>query len=78
MPLKLGIQHWVLKYYQIYSNNDPVLTLTIFMTWSNLFPNASAWAEAYTGERYRTNSPLAYLYALGPDGLRHKKFRYKV
>ena len=42
MTLKLGIQHWVIKYNQICSNDDFGLTLTIFMTWSNLFPNASA------------------------------------
>ena len=48
MTLKLGIQHWVLKYFQIYSNDDPGLTLIIFMTESNLFPNASAWVKAYT------------------------------
>ena len=47
MTLKLGIQHRVLRYYQICSNDDPGLTMTIFMTWSNLFPNASAWVKAY-------------------------------
>ena len=30
------------------SNDDNGLTLTIFMTWSNLFPNASARVKAYT------------------------------
>ena len=67
MTLKLGIQHWVLKYYQICSNFDTGLTLTIFMTWPNLFPNASAWVKyshvfpslfSILGERYRTNGPL--------------------
>ena len=42
MTFKLGIQHRVLKYYQICSNDDLGLTLTIFMTWSNLFLSASA------------------------------------
>ena len=46
--LKLGIQYRVLKYNRICSNNDTGLTLTIFMTSSNLFPNASAWVKAYT------------------------------
>ena len=32
----------------IFSYDDPGLTLTIFMTGSNLFPNASAWVKAYT------------------------------
>ena len=48
MTLKLGIQHRVLRYYQIYSNDDTGLTLSIFMIWSNLFPNASAWVKAYS------------------------------
>ena len=30
------------------SSDDLGLTLTIFMTGSNLFPNASAWVKAYT------------------------------
>ena len=45
---ELGIQHRVLKYNQICSNDDTGLTMTIFMTWSYLFPNASAWVKAYT------------------------------
>ena len=28
--------------------DDPGLTLTFFMTGSNLFPNAFAWVKAYT------------------------------
>ena len=42
MTLKLRIKHRVLKYYQICSNNDAGLTLSIFMIWSMFFPNASA------------------------------------
>ena len=37
MTLKLGMQHRVLKYYQIYSNDDPGLILTYFTVRSNLF-----------------------------------------
>ena len=44
---------------------DTGLTLSIFMIWSNLFPNASAWEKAYShvypmhsGERYRIHGPL--------------------
>ena len=48
MTLKLGIQHRVLRYYQSCSNDDTGFTLTIFMTWSNFFPNGSAWMKAYT------------------------------
>ena len=47
MTLKLCIQHRTLKYYQIYSNYDTGLTVTIFMTWSNL-PYAFGWVKAYT------------------------------
>ena len=32
----------------MFSYDDPGLTLTIFMTGSNLFPNVSAWVKAYT------------------------------
>ena len=46
MTWKLGIQHRVLKHNQI-CLNDAGLTLTIFLTWSNLFPNASAWVKSY-------------------------------
>ena len=48
MILKLGIRLRVLKNYQIPSNEDTGLTLPIFMTWSNLFRDASAWVKAYT------------------------------
>ena len=30
-----------------FSNDDPGLTLTIFMTGLNLFPDASLWVTAY-------------------------------
>ena len=32
----------------VFSYDDPGLTLTIFMTRSNLFPNAFAWVKAYS------------------------------
>ena len=32
----------------VFSYDDHRLTLTIFMTGSNLFPNASTWVKAYT------------------------------
>ena len=40
MTLKLGIQHRVLEYYQVCSNDDPGLTLTSFTARSNLVPYA--------------------------------------
>ena len=45
MTLKLGTQHWVHKYYQVYSNDDSVLTLTYFTARSNLLPHAFVWEE---------------------------------
>ena len=35
----------------VFSYDDHGLTLTIFMTGSNLFPNASPWVKAYTALR---------------------------
>ena len=45
MTLKVGMQHWVLKCYQVYSNDDPGLTLTYFMARSNLVPYAFVWEK---------------------------------
>ena len=36
----LGMQHQVLEYYPVYSNDDIGLTLTYFMARSNLVPHA--------------------------------------
>ena len=36
MTLKIGMQHWVLEYYQVNSNDVPGMTLTYFMPRSNL------------------------------------------
>ena len=48
MTLKLGMQHWVLKYYQVYSNDDPWLTLTYFTIRSDLVPYAFVWEKGET------------------------------
>ena len=40
MTLKLDMQHRVLEYYQVCSNDDPELTLTYFTVRSNLVPYA--------------------------------------
>ena len=48
MTLKLGMQHQVLKYYQVYSNDDTVLTLTYFMARSNSVPYAFVWEKGKT------------------------------
>ena len=45
MTLKLGMQHRVLEYYQVCSNDDPVLTLTYFAAMSNLISHAFVWEK---------------------------------
>ena len=45
MTLKVGMQHRVLEYFQICSNNDPELTLTYFTAMSNLIPYAFVWEK---------------------------------
>ena len=48
MALKLGMLHRVLEYYQIYSNDDPELTLTYLTARSNLVPYAFVWEKGKT------------------------------
>ena len=48
MTLKLGMLHWVLKYYQAYSNDDPWLTLNYFTARSNLVLYAFLWEKGKT------------------------------
>ena len=48
MTLKLGLQHRVLEYYQVCSNNDPMLTLTYFTARSNLVSYAFLWEKGKT------------------------------
>ena len=48
MTLKRGMQHWLLKYYQVCSNDDPGLTLTYFTAMSNLVPYAFIWEKGKT------------------------------
>ena len=48
MTLKLGMQHRVLEYYQICSNDAPGLTMTYFMARSNLVPYAFVWEKVKT------------------------------
>ena len=38
MTLKVSMQHWVLEYYQVCSNDDPGMTLTYFTAKSNWSP----------------------------------------
>ena len=48
MTLKLGMQHQVLEYFQMYSNDDHGLTLTYFMARSNLVPYTFVWEKGKT------------------------------
>ena len=48
--MKFGMQHWVLEYYQVCSNDDPELTLTYFTARSNLVPYAFVWKKGKTVE----------------------------
>ena len=50
MTLKLGMQRRLLKYIQICSTDDPVLTMTYFTAMSNLVPSAFVWVEGKTME----------------------------
>ena len=45
MILKVGMQHRVLKYYEICSNDDLGLTLTYFTARSNLVHYAFVWEK---------------------------------
>ena len=45
MTLKAGMLHWVLKYYQVNSKDDPGMTLTYFTVRSNLVPYAFVWRK---------------------------------
>ena len=46
MMLKVGMQHWVLEYYQVCLNDDPGMTLTYFTTRTNLVPYAFVWGKS--------------------------------
>ena len=50
MTLKVCMQHQMLKYYQVYSNDDPGWTMTDFTTRSNLVPCAFVWEKVKTME----------------------------
>ena len=48
MTLKLGIQHWVLEYYHVCSNDAPGLILTYFTARSNLVLYAFVYEKVKT------------------------------
>ena len=54
MTLKLGMQNWVLEYYQVCSNDAPGLTLTYFTAKSNLVPYGFVWEKGKTMDISKT------------------------
>ena len=58
MTLKLGMQHWVLKCYQVCSNDDPGLTLTYFTARSNLVHYAFVWEKGKNKGYFRNYCSL--------------------
>ena len=62
MIVKLGMEQYALKFYKVYINDDPELTLTHFKTISNfsetLFCTYSR--PSYQVSIYRTNGPLVF------------------
>ena len=48
MTLKVDMQHRVLEYYQVYSNDDPGLILSYFRARSSLVPFALVWEKGKT------------------------------
>ena len=55
MALEVGMRHSILECYQVYSNDDPELTLTYFMARSNLVPYAFVWEKGRTMDFSETN-----------------------
>ena len=45
--LKIGMQHWGLKFYKSGINDDLCLTLTYFTAWLNLVTCAFEWENCY-------------------------------
>ena len=72
MTLKLGMQHWVLEYYQVCSNDDPGLTMTYFTARSNLVAYAFVWEKGKTMDFSETI--VIYDLKLPTDDRNDKKF----
>ena len=72
MALKHGMQHRVIEYYQVCSNNDHGFTLTYFMARSNLVPYAFKWEKGKTIDFSETI--VVYDLKLATDDRSDKKF----
>ena len=62
MSMKLSMEQYVLKFYKVYINDDPELTMTYFKTMSNF---TKACFCTYSSTRYqvsvyRTTGPLVF------------------
>ena len=58
LTLNLAMQHRVLEYYQVCSNDDSRLTLTYFTARSNLVPYAFVWENSKTIDFFRNYRSL--------------------
>ena len=73
MILKLGMQHQVLEYYPVCSNDDSGLTLTYFTARSNLVPYAFVCEKGKTMDFQKLLSSI-YSLGAGPDSPQGTKF----
>ena len=72
MILKFGMQHRMLEYYHVFSNDDPGMTLTYFTARSNLVPYAFVWEKGKTMDFSETI--VIYDLKLATDDRSDKKF----
>ena len=72
MTLKLAMQHRVLEYYQVCSNDDPGLTFIYFTARSNSVPYAFVWEKGKTMDFSETI--VIYDLKLATDDRNEKKF----
>ena len=72
MTLNLDMQHQVLEYYQVYSNDDSGLTLTYFTTRSKLVSYAFVWEKGKIMDFSETI--VIYDLKLATDDQSDKKF----
>ena len=74
MTLKLGMQHRVLEYYQVCSNDDPGLTFIYFTARSNLVSYAFVWGKKKDKTIDFSESIVVYGLKLATDDRSDKKF----
>ena len=72
MTLKLSTHHLVLEYYQVYSNDDPGLTLIYFTARSNVVLYIFIWENGKTMDFSET--VVVYNLKLAKDDRSDKKF----